>query len=119
MKLRIHGNSLRLRVSEADLAGLRWKGRLEYWMGLGPGRRFTYSIEAGGNAERITALYESDSLTVLMPREWIERWGPDGDVRFESMQDIDGDQQLHIVVEMDMPCEHDRQEQSTSDKAAA
>ncbi len=119
MKLRIHGNSLRLRISEADLNRLRWEGRLECWMGLGPDRRFTYSIEASNDAELITALYESDSLTLVMPRDWIDGWNPSEEVRFESMQDIDGDQQLHIIVEKDLKCRHEQQGHSVSDQAAA
>lgn len=120
MKLRIHGNSLRLRLSESDLSRLRWEGRLESWMGLGPGRRFTYSVESNSEADHISALYESDALTVLVPREWVDRCDPsDDEICFESMQDIDGDQQLHIVVEKDLLCRHDGQEQRMADQAAA
>lgn len=119
MKLRIHGNSLRLRISDADLSRLRWEGRLECWMGLGPGRRFTYSIETSHDTDRMTAHFESDALTLLMPREWVDQWTPAEDERLESMQDIDGDQQLHIVVEKDLPCQRDSQDHGVSKQAAA
>lgn len=119
MKLRIQGNSLRLRISEADLNRLRWEGRLECWMGLGPNRRFTYALEASNDAARIMALYESDALTLVMPREWVDQWNPAEEVRFESMQDIDGDQQLHIIVEKDLQCRHEQQEQTVPGQAAA
>lgn len=119
MKLRIHGNSLRLRVSESDLSRLRWEGRLESWMGLGPNRRFTYSIEGSSEVDRIKALFENDSLTLLMPREWLDSW-TETENRFESMQPIDGDQDLHIIIESDLPSkEGSRGTKADSEKATA
>ena len=112
MKLRIHGNSLRLRVSESDLSRLRWEGRVECWMAVGPKQRLTYSIESSPQADRLTATFECDALTLLIPAQWVESWSSDGGVGFESMQDIDGDQKLHIVVEQDLPCRHPHPQES-------
>ena len=120
MKLRIHGNSLRLRVSESELSRLRWEGRVESWTALGPKQRLTYSIESSPQTDRLAATFECDALTLLIPSQWVEGWTADGTEGFESMQEIDGDQKLHIVVERDLPCRHpqtqdsDRAEEETA-----
>lgn len=101
MKLHIHGNSLRLSVSENDLERLRSEGFLERWMGLGPGKRFTYCLETSSDADKISAMLESDALALVMPTQWADRWASNDDPRLESMQVIDGEQQLHIVLERD------------------
>jgi hypothetical protein len=106
MKLRIHGNSLRVRISEIDREALRRDGRVEYWMGVGPERRFVSALEANSEIDQLGAEFDHDALTVTMPRAWVDSWTDV--VGYESMQPIDGDQQLHVLVEMDVGCRHGR-----------
>ena len=106
MKLRIYGNSLRLRLTQADLDQMHRDGRIECWTGFGPHRRFVYALETDPSIEQLSADFEQDALTVSIPSSWLDDWMEDGRDGFESMQSIDGDQHLHIMVEKDLACVH-------------
>lgn len=108
MKLRISGNSLRLRLSPTDLDTIRRDGRMECWTGFGPGHRFVYALETSPEVDGLVADFEQDALTITMPQAWIDEWDEDERVGFEAMQPIDGDQHLHVQVEKDLACAHAR-----------
>ncbi len=46
MKLRIHGNSLRLRLNQAEVAQFSKTGYIEEALEFGTGARFTFSLES-------------------------------------------------------------------------
>lgn len=117
MKLHIHGNSLRLSVSEADLARLRWEGYLESWMGLGPGKRFTYRLEAGSDDRAMSAVMQDDALTIFIPEDQADAWVTSDEPRFEAMQMIDGEQRLHIIVEKEVGTAAKRASHTVADES--
>lgn len=106
MKLRIYGNSLRLRLSPNDLDVMLEEGRVESWTGFGPDKRFVYALETNPDIETLVAEFDQDALTLAIPSAWLEKWSEDERIGFESMQAIDGDQKLHLLVEKDMGCRH-------------
>ena len=118
MKLRISGNSLRLRLTESDLDVMRRDGRIECWSGFGPGRRFVYALETSGEIESLVAEFEQDALTVTIPRQWVDEWQHDEEY-FEAMQPIDGDQHLHLLVEKDLACAHINGDKNVSDNVTS
>jgi len=119
MKLRISGNSLRLRLSPADLDGIRRDGRIECWTGFGPGHRFVYALECSAEVADLVAEFEQEALTITMPESWLGEWDDDEWVGFEAMQPIDGDQHLHVLVEKDLACAHARNGKKERMAAAA
>jgi hypothetical protein len=105
MKLRITANSLRLRVSQSDLARLMESGRIDETIKFAADAdaQLTYALEQSETQRELSVLYRPQAVTVLVPgseaRDWAEgsRVGIYGDV------DI-GTHKLALIVEKDFAC---------------
>ena len=65
MKLRIRGNSIRLRLTQNEIAALRERGSVEETVRFSPTSRLAYAIERGG--EQLGASFESGRIVVRVP----------------------------------------------------
>jgi hypothetical protein len=76
MKLRIQGNSLRLRLTQKEVAQLRDRNRVESCIEFGSGRTLVYKLEGSFRDKVVTANFEGQTIHVMVPmqvmREWIE-----------------------------------------------
>jgi hypothetical protein len=105
MKLRIKGNSLRLRVTPTEVARLLKTGRIEETIHFSPEReaRLTYALEHAPNGNAMSLRYQAQEITVVLSSETAHHW-VDGD-----QVGIDGDfavmgGELKILVEKDFAC---------------
>ena len=107
MKLRIKGDSLRLRLTQTEVRQLADTGAVESAMHVAPGVTLTYGLRA---AERRQLAVEGEAfeLVVLVPRDWIGPWAEGDDVGFEGTHDAGGGRELAILVEKDFACLHKR-----------
>jgi hypothetical protein len=104
MKLRLKGDSIRLRLDRQDLAALAGGGRVEEALRFGPDAAFVYAVEVG-EAPRggPSASYRDGRLTVRLDRRDVEEWA-DGDlVGFERVQEVEGGS-VRILIEKDFAC---------------
>jgi len=106
MKLRIRGNTLRLRLSQAEVEQLERTGRVEDATGFGPGRRLVYALQASGTATQLSAHYEKDTITVLVPETLAGTWIGTDQVSLEGEQPTGTDDTLAVLVEKDFKCLH-------------
>lgn len=105
MKLRIAGNSLRLRVSQSDLARFMKSGRIEETIHFAgdDSAQFTYAMEQSEAQSDISVRYRAREVTVVLPsgaaRDWAEgeRVGIYGSVAV-------GKDKLALIVEKDFAC---------------
>lgn len=104
MKLRLKGNSIRLRLDRKDLARLVEGGRVEDALRFGPDSAFVYAVEAG-DAPRggPTASYRDGRLTVRLDRRDIQEWAAGDRVGFENTHEVDGGT-VRILIEKDFAC---------------
>ncbi len=116
MKLRIAGNSLRLRVSRSDLARLMQCGRIEETIHFAAeaSAQLSYALEQSEANAELSVVYRPQAVTVLLPgsaaREWAE-----GD-KVGIYGDVDtGISRLAVIVEKDFGC-LDRSEQDNIDR---
>lgn len=108
MKLRLHGSTLRLRLSEADVARLRETGRVEHAIAMGaePGASLVYALETSASAPELHATFAHGRITVLVPDSTAHRWATGDDVSLAAEQPVgDGVPALRILVEKDLPCD--------------
>lgn len=102
MKLRIRGNSLRLRLKRSEVdrlaAGNKLVEETEF-----PEAAFSYSLELSDN-EDMVASFENGSIAVTMPREIIPEWADTDLVTLYSEQRLPDDGVLAILVEKDFSC---------------
>lgn len=96
MKLRIKGNSIRLRLSRRDIAQLETNGRVEEWVEFGRTGRFGYALEVGG--ETVAASFAGGRITVSLPYSLAREWTASDRIGIEA----GGTPQ--ILIEKDFAC---------------
>ena len=73
MKLRIHGNSLRLRVTQKEVAKVRDGGRVESSIEFAPGCSLVYLLEGSPTAETMCANFDGGAIGAGLARLMAER----------------------------------------------
>lgn len=103
MKLRIRGNSLRLRVSRTEFLQIAEQGSAEDTIRFAPGTEWRYGIvvKPGGD---VAAQFAANSLRVVLPKARVEQWLDDREVGIEGQQPIGNGETLRILVEKDYTC---------------
>ena len=66
MKLRIQGNSLRLRLTRTEVTQLHDSGHVESSIQFAPGRSLTYALEGSPHATSVTASFDGRSILVTV-----------------------------------------------------
>lgn len=119
MKLRIKGNSLRLRVSRSELALFQAGGRIEETIHFtaAPEANLTYALESALQASPVTVRYGSREVTVILSRDRARIWEAPSEVGVYTTLDIGSAGSLEVVVEKDFAC-IDRSDEDQSDTFA-
>lgn len=106
MKLRLKNNSVRLRLTQTELARFAATGRVEEAIefGLEPSQRFVYAIEVDSETEELQAKFEKNRLTVFVPKKQAEEWSNTSQIGIENEQTLGGDKTLRLVIEKDFAC---------------
>jgi hypothetical protein len=100
MKLRIKGDSLRLRVTEGELENLAATGSVEERIRFGAGRALAYRLAIDPQASELTAHFDQDVIEVRLPEAAAREWSGTNRVALETVQSQDG-VDLKIFVEKD------------------
>ncbi len=102
MKLRILGNSIRLRLSQSDLTALLGGGAVEDSVVFPGGAALIYRLESsdGDSAE---ADYENNRVVIRFPAAEIETWARPDQVTMQTELCL-ADGRLELLVEKDFKC---------------
>lgn len=116
MKLRIKGNSLRLRLTKSEVEEFGRSGRFEekICFGKNADEILTYALEKSAQTE-ITASFNGCRITVFVPEIVAQNWVETDKVGFEAGQKIDNQNVLRILVEKDFVCLTPRKDEDESD----
>ena len=100
MKLRMHSNSVRLRLSQSEVSAVGQGGRVEERVQFAPDHALLYSVEC---AEILApeAVFESNSIRVKLPRTDVKQWVETDQTGIEATQG-----KLRLLVEKDFRCIH-------------
>ena len=113
MKLRIWGNSVRLRLSQGEVERFANDGKVEESVEFAPGERaFTYAIESDESRQNVAAGYANDRLCVYVPKTLAIEWAASDEVGIES---TDGAIGPRVLVEKDFACLTPRAGEDESD----
>jgi hypothetical protein len=110
VKLRIRGDSLRLRLSRTEVATLAERGRVEdaITFDATTGAALRYALDASADASAVAAHFADGRITVVLPLPVAHRWTSSEQVSVSAEQPLDaGDAAagvLTILVEKDFPC---------------
>jgi len=119
MKLRIKGNSLRLRVSRSELARFLDGERIEETIQFtrAPEASLTYALESAVQVAPVRVQYESQRIRVILSEDQGGIWGAESEVGVYSTLDIGEAGSLAVIVEKDFAC-LDRSDDDNSDAFA-
>ena len=119
MKLRIKGNSLRLRVSRSELARFQAGGRIEETIHFtaAADATLTYALESALKPSPVTVRYGSSEVTVILSKDRARIWSDESEVGVYTTLDIGAAGSLEVAVEKDFAC-LDRSDEDNRDTFA-
>lgn len=116
MKLRIRGNSIRLRLTKSEVEHFGETGKVEDAVALGaetPG--FRYELRTAANHDKTGAKFEENCLSISIPPGEAKSWIGSEQVGIEAMQPIGDNECLRIQVEKDFACLTERTGEDDTD----
>ncbi|MGA7539507.1 MAG: hypothetical protein WBW93_12165 [Steroidobacteraceae bacterium] len=114
MKLRIKGDSLRLRLTQAEMRTLAERGAVEDRVSFPGGAALTYRLRVEDKRNDISASYEAHLIDILLPRPHADRWCGTDLVTLSASQPIAAGE-LRLVLEKDWACLAPREAEDESD----
>lgn len=114
MKLRIKGDSLRLRLSQGEMRTLAERGEVEDRVSFPGGTGLRYRLRVDQNNQSISAAYTSDLIDIRVARALSEQWCGTDLVTLSASQPL-GAGELRIVLEKDWACLAPREGEDESD----
>ncbi len=106
MKLRIQGNSLRLRLSQSEVAQFSKTGFVEDSIQFAPGASFAYALESLSSLSAPQALYSNGWLRIQVPGADATGWACSDRIAISGDQPIESGKRLSILIEKDFQCLH-------------
>jgi hypothetical protein len=107
MKLRIQGNSLRLRLTRNEVATVRERGQVESLIEFSTGHELIYRLESSFRAKSVTAAFNGQAIHVTIPAHVMKEWADSDQVGIEAPSQTGP----HLLIEKDFQCLHSRGEQ--------
>jgi len=105
MKLRLNGNSMRLRLSRSEVANFEATGHIEDAVEFGPLSKFTYAMTAVEDLT-INSTYSVSGVQVRVPRHLARDWTSTERVAISGKQALENNKTLEILIEKDFQCIH-------------
>jgi hypothetical protein len=116
VKLRIHGNSLRLRLSRSDVEQFRQRGACTESLRFGPSSQLSYVLEASSQVTAMEAQFRDDCIRILLPLDIAQVWAGSDQVSLSLNSGEGGGPSL--LIEKDFQCSH-RVEANPTEEAGA
>jgi hypothetical protein len=98
MKLSFHKNSLRLRLTQSEVARLATHGSIDDLIEFPADQTLSFSVESG---ESNAAIFEKNDIRIIAPRAEVQRWieSDQEGLEFQSGP-------LKVMIEKDFQCLH-------------
>jgi hypothetical protein len=103
MKLRINGNSIRLRLSKSDIAKLLAEAYLEERTSFGR-ENFGYTLQSKSGIHTLSANFDQHKINVFIPKTFLKDWAVNDLVGFDAYMHISDTESLYILIEKDFKC---------------
>jgi hypothetical protein len=107
MKLRIQGNSLRLRLTQKEAALVRNGSPVESLIEFAPGQSLAYLVESSPSVGTMSAAFDGRTIKVTIPMQQVNQWAESDQVGLEARSQTG----VQLLVEKDFQCLHRSVEQ--------
>lgn len=120
MKMRLRGNSIRLRLGEREVAQLANTGRVaeSVQFSASPLSSLTFSLVTSPDEKDITARFAEGEITVTVPAGSAKVWASSEQVGMHGGQPVGNGTSLTILIEKDFRCLASRPGEDESDNFA-
>lgn len=102
MKIRIKGNSIRIRLSKSETTIFATKGYLEERTYFG-NSNFIYAVKST-EENTISADFINGSITMNVPKHLIEEWTASNLVALDYNMPLGNEKNLYLLLEKDFKC---------------
>lgn len=108
MKLRLHNNSIRFRLTQGEVGRLRDGGRLQETVrfGVQPDECLLYALEPAAAESQLRASMKGGAIVVHLPASLVRSWADGAQVGIEAEQPAGPESALRILIEKDFKCLH-------------
>jgi len=106
MKLRIKGNSIRMRLGQSEVRRLAIEGVVEEATSFGPSKQesFAYALRASPDVSVVSAKFADRCMVIRVPSYMIHQWAKTDQVGIHALQRAGDDDALVILIEKDFEC---------------
>ena len=106
MKLRIRGNSIRLRLLRSEVDRLAANGVVseDIRFGTATDQALKYSVASSDGVDEVTAQFSDNHIIVMLPESMALKWMTTDDVGIQAAQPISEGCDLSILIEKDFAC---------------
>ena len=110
MKIRIKGNSIRLRLTKTDVADLKEKGMVKEETVFNFEAVFSYALFVDADSEEINAKFKDNCVTVFLPEKEAAILTDTEEITVKNSQYNGSADGLFILIEKDLQCLDDTSE---------
>ena len=103
MKIRIKGNSVRIRLTRTEVENLCEHGVISETTRF-PSDTFTYEVLLTDEQENLNASIENTCIRFYLPQKLAENWPDNETVGFDAYVPLDNEATLHLLLEKDFQC---------------
>ncbi|MBK7223080.1 MAG: hypothetical protein IPH94_17715 [Saprospiraceae bacterium] len=103
MKLRIKGNSIRLRLTKSEVLQFSETGVFEEKTSFGK-TELVYRLKSMEGSDILSASYENNVVTVFMEQKLASAWYTSDDVGYKHIFKPADDSEIFLLVEKDFVC---------------
>lgn len=103
MKIRIKGNSIRLRLTRTEVEKFRNDGFLEEITEFG-NTDFFYALQAREEISTLEASFNNGVMTMYAPEFIRKEWADNETVGYDHKMDIGDGKSLYLLLEKDFKC---------------
>ena len=114
MKIRILGNSLRLRLTQSEVRQLSSEGSVRQTIEFGPDSALQYSIKKSA-VSQIQSSFANNHIIVEIPNETADNWAQNDVVSLREELSLGENKTLSLLIEKDFKCLTDRPSEDESD----
>lgn len=115
MKIRIRDNTVRLRLTKTEVTVLAETGEVSCITDFGNGMLLTYRICKSDNSPGLSASFENNVITVMVPNEKVMHWANSEEISLMAEQKNKSGMPLRLLIEKDFACLVVRQGEDDSD----
>ncbi len=106
MKLRINGNSIRLRLLRSEVGTFVVTGRIEHTIHFASSDDafLTYGLEHEADLVNVVVRHKQSEVTIVLPSQQATSWAETVQIGIYSAVNLGGHGILNVIIEKDFAC---------------